>query len=139
MVFILDKMDMTKLIEEFRHFQRERHQRKKTKLKRKMTSFTVWFYERKGANEIIHDQQENVNVRVYEDHILFVVENRIILALLGFDILTYDDGEPDSDDENGILSETVTLVIYQEAQNLRLVFGDLTEKRSFIEALRNLQ
>ncbi|EFA13178.1 hypothetical protein TcasGA2_TC010312 [Tribolium castaneum] len=53
--------------------------------------------------------------------------------------MTYDDGEPDSDDENGIPTETATLIIYREVQNVRLRFGNLAEKRNFITALRNLQ
>jgi hypothetical protein len=136
-------MDMKKLIEDFRHFQRERHQRERHKTKfgrKKMLSFTVLLYERRGADQVLHDEQANVTVRVYEDHIHFIIEDeRVILALYNANIITYDDGEPDSDEENGVPTETATLIIYREAQNVTLVFGDLTEKRNFITALRNLQ
>jgi hypothetical protein len=105
-----------------------------------MLSFTVLLYERRGADQVLHDEQANVTVRVYEDHINFLIKDeRVILALYNANIITYDDGEPDSDEENGVPTETATLIIYREAQNVTLVFGDLTEKRNFITALRNLQ
>jgi hypothetical protein len=132
-VFILDKMDMKKLIMDFRRFQRERQ---KTKLlKKKMSSFSVMKY-RRGSVEL-----SEVIVKVHQGaSVNFINRNgEMFFGLYDTDIMSCDDGEPDSDNADNENKNEPTLIvklcIYAGAEALILEFGSLIEKRNFVTTL----
>ncbi|XP_066261133.1 uncharacterized protein [Euwallacea similis] len=116
----IDKMDMKKLIMDFRHFQRERQ---KTKLvKKKMSSFNVVKYQR-GADELT-----NVTVTVHQGvAILFTDENgKIFFGLKDTDITSFDDDEA---------TLIVELFVYDGQETVTLQFVSLLEKQNFVAVL----
>jgi hypothetical protein len=126
-------MDMKKLIMDFRHFQRERQ---KTKLlKKKMSSFSVMKYQR-GAVEL-----SEVIVKVHQGaSVNFINRNgEMFFGLYDTDVMSYDDGEPDSDNADNENKNEPTLIvklcIYVGAEALILEFGSLIEKRNFVTTL----
>jgi hypothetical protein len=134
-VFILDKMDMKKLIRDFRHLQRERQKAKL--IKNKMANFNVLMFRRRGADQVLLDEQAEVTIRLHQGvNLAFLNRNgQGFFVLYDADIEGFDDGEPDIDEDNEQPTLTATLTIYREAQSVILEFGTLLEKRSFITSL----
>ncbi|XP_066153333.1 uncharacterized protein [Euwallacea fornicatus] len=122
----IDKMDMKKLIMDFRHFQRERQKAKI--VKKKMSSFNVVKYQR-GAVELA-----DVIIRVYQGvNMTFEDENgKGFFFLKDTDITTFDNGESDDEDEQ---TPIVELYVYRGEETVSLQFASLVEKQNFVAAL----
>ncbi|XP_066157462.1 uncharacterized protein [Euwallacea fornicatus] len=126
MGFGIDKMDMKKLIMDFRHFQRERQKAKL--VKKKMSSFNVVKFQR-GAVEMA-----DVLVKVYQGATInFKDQNgEVFFGLEDTDITTFDNGESDDEDEHALIVE---LYIYRGQETVSLQFTSLVEKQNFVAVL----
>ncbi|XP_066157465.1 uncharacterized protein [Euwallacea fornicatus] len=126
MGFGIDKMDMKKLIKDFRQFQRERQKAKL--VKKKMSSFNVVKFQR-GAVEMA-DVLVKVNQGV---DITFRDENgEIFFGLEDTDITAFDNGESDDEDEHTL---SVELYIFHGRDTVSLQFASLVEKQNFVAVL----
>ncbi|XP_066157330.1 uncharacterized protein [Euwallacea fornicatus] len=126
MGFGIDKMDMKKLIMDFRQFQRDRQKAKL--VKKKMSSFNVVKFQR-GAVEMA-----DVIVKVHQGvAIIFKDENgEGFFSLEDTDITAFDNGESDDEDEHTLIVE---LYIYHGQQTVSLQFASLVEKQNFVAVL----
>ena len=125
---------MKKLIRDFRHLQCERQKAKL--VKKKMVDFNILAFQRNGArpDQLLLDEQRNVIVRVHQGvNIVFLNQNgRVFFGLYDTDIVVFDDGEPDSDQEDNKEPTLITtLTIYEGTETVTLEFQTLFEKRSF--------
>ncbi|XP_066152783.1 uncharacterized protein [Euwallacea fornicatus] len=126
MEFGIDKMDMKKLIMDFRQFQRERQ--KANIVKKKMSSFNVVKFQR-GAVEMA-----DVIVTIYQGGTMnFEDENgKGFFFLKDIDITTFDNGESDDEDEHTLIVE---LYIYHGEETVSLQFASLVKKQNFVAVM----
>ncbi|XP_066260808.1 uncharacterized protein [Euwallacea similis] len=114
-----DKMDMKKLIKDFRYFQRERKKAKLLKIK--MSRYTVKY--QKGAQPVLQD----VMVEIYQRAVmLFSNSNGKRLDFLrDIDITTFND----------TMNAAVVLHIDEGAESVSLEFINEETKRAFVAQL----